>query len=89
MRQSKFGHQLARELYAIPNKKPSAVRSRGLVGEAFWASPAWAYEDEGHTVLSDDFCRQQRDDALENFDLNVAFLQRSGPMLSRLPWPRC
>jgi hypothetical protein len=66
-------------MYAIPNKKPSAVRPRELVGEAIWASQAWAYEDEGHTVLSDDFCRQQRDDALENFDLNMAFFATLRP----------
>jgi hypothetical protein len=79
LRQSKFGHQLTRDMYAIPNKKPSAVRPREFVGEAFWASQAWAYEDEGHTVLSDDFCRQQRDDALENFDLNMAFFETIRP----------
>ena len=73
LRQSKFGHRLAREMYAVPNKKPSAVRRREDVGEAFWASQAWAYEDEAHTILSDEFCSQQRDNALENFDLNMAF----------------
>ncbi|MHA7289554.1 GIY-YIG nuclease family protein [Arthrobacter sp. MDT3-24] len=73
LRQSKYGHRLTREMYAVPNKKPSAVRPREDVGEAFWASQAWAYEDEAHTILSDEFCSQQHDNALENFDLNMAF----------------
>lgn len=34
---------------------------------------AWAYEDEGHTRLTDEFCSRQREAALENFDLNMAF----------------
>jgi hypothetical protein len=73
LRQSKFGHRLTREMYAIPNKKPSTKVPREVVGEAFWASQAWAYEDEDHTILSDEFCRLQREAALENFDLNMAY----------------
>jgi len=73
LRQSKYGHRLTREKYAVPNKKPSTVVPREYVSEAYWASQAWAYEDEDHTILSDEFCRQQRDEALENFDLNMAF----------------
>lgn len=79
LRQSKFGHHLTREKYAVPNKKPSAVRPREYVGEAYWASQDWAYEDEGHTVLSDEFCRQQHDEALENFDLNMTFFAQLAP----------
>lgn len=73
LRQSKFGHQLTRNMYAIPNKKPSTKVPREVVGEAFWASQAWAYEDEDHTILSDEFCRLQQEAALENYDLNMAF----------------
>ncbi|PTT66998.1 hypothetical protein DBR22_09800 [Arthrobacter sp. HMWF013] len=74
LRQSKFGHRLTREMYAIPNKKRSTrYVPREYAGEGYWASQAWAYEDEDHTILSDEFCEQQRDDALENFDLNMAF----------------
>ncbi|MBG0738893.1 GIY-YIG nuclease family protein [Paeniglutamicibacter antarcticus] len=38
-----------------------------------WAALAGVHEDEGHTRLSDDFCRLQREAALENFDLNMVF----------------
>lgn len=80
LRQSKFGHQLTREKYTIPNKKPSAVRPREYVGEASWASQDWAYEDEDHTILSDEFCRQQHKEALENFDLNMGFFAQLSPV---------
>ncbi|KRE44563.1 hypothetical protein ASG92_12915 [Arthrobacter sp. Soil736] len=34
------------------------------------------YEDEGHRIHSDDFCSRQREAALENFDLNMAFFRQ-------------
>lgn len=73
VRPGKYGHRLVRDLYAVPNKKPTGRTPRDMVTEEFWASQAWAYEDEDHTILSDEFCRLQREAALENFDLNMAF----------------
>lgn len=37
------------------------------------------YEDDEHTVHTDEFCRLQREAALENFDLNMAFFARISP----------
>lgn len=73
LRQSKYGHHLTRKMYAIPNKTSSTRVPREVMGEKFWASQAWAYEDEDHKILSERFCEVQRAAALENFDLNMAF----------------
>jgi hypothetical protein len=69
----KYGHRLTRERYAVVNKKPTGRISRDQVSAEFWESRDWAYEDADHTVLSDEFCKLQREAALENFDLNMAF----------------
>ncbi|MHA7289550.1 GIY-YIG nuclease family protein [Arthrobacter sp. MDT3-24] len=69
----KYGHRLTRELYAVVNKKPTGRIYREQVSAEFWEAQDWAYEDADHTVLSDEFCILQREAALENFDLNMAF----------------
>lgn len=73
VRAGKYGHRLTRELYAIINKKPTGRTPRDQMSAESWESEDWAYEDADHTVLSDEFCRPQREAALENFDLNMAF----------------
>jgi hypothetical protein len=73
MRPGKYGHRLTREMYAQVNKTSSTRVPRETYSDELWAAVAWAYEDEDHTRLSDEFCRRQRDAALENFDLNMAF----------------
>lgn len=73
VRPGKYGHRLCRDLYALPNRKPSFRFSRDMFTDRFWAESAWAYEDEDHTRHSDEYCLRQRADALENFDLNMAF----------------
>jgi hypothetical protein len=73
VRTGKYGHRLTREMYAHVNKTSSTRAPREMYSDELWASLAWAYEDEGHTRLSEEFCRRQRDAALANFDLNMAF----------------
>jgi hypothetical protein len=69
----KYGHRLTRELYAAIKNKPTGRISRDQVSAEFWESQDWAYEDADHTVLSYEYCQLQREAALENFDLNMAF----------------
>ncbi|GAB3557819.1 hypothetical protein GCM10027405_03290 [Arthrobacter alkaliphilus] len=69
----KYGHRLTREMYAMVNKTSSTRLPREWYTDEQWESLAWAYEDEEHTRLSDDFCARQREAGLENFDLNMAF----------------
>ncbi|AOT04709.1 GIY-YIG nuclease family protein [Arthrobacter sp. U41] len=76
MRPGKYGHRLTREMYAVVNKRPSVRMPEYMLTDELRAYLAPRYEDEDLTILSDDFCRQQREDALENFDLNMAFFSQ-------------
>lgn len=76
IRPGKYGYRLAREQYALPNKVPSSRFPREMYTDAMWAYLGWMFEDEDHTQFSDEYCRGQREDALENFDLNMAFFAK-------------
>ncbi|GAB2516325.1 hypothetical protein [Paramicrobacterium agarici] len=73
IRPGKYGFYLSRETYAIPNRKPTSHAPRELFSAEDWKALDWAYEDEEHTHHSDEYCTVQRERALENFDLNMAF----------------
>jgi hypothetical protein len=72
-RAGKYGHRLTRDQYAIPNKMSSTRAPRWMFSDEQWAELGWMYEDDEHTRHTDEFCRLQREGALENFDLNMAF----------------
>lgn len=72
-RAGKYGHRLTREQYAIPNKASSTRAPRWMFSDEQWAELGWMYEDDEHTRHTDEFCRLQREAALANFDLNMAF----------------
>lgn len=76
IRPGKYGHRLTREMYALVNKTSSTKLPREMYSDDRWAALAWAYEDEDHTILSDEYCLRQREAALENFDLNMAFFSQ-------------
>lgn len=44
-----------------------------MLTDEFRAALGWQFEDSDVTIRSEEFCRRQREDALENFDLNMAF----------------
>lgn len=73
IRPGKYGHRLTREMYALANKKSSARISEHMLTEELRTLLAPHFEDAGFTIRTDEYCRQQRRDALENFDLNMAF----------------
>ena len=73
VRPGKYGFRLVRDLYALPNKTSSIYVPREMYSDENWATLDWMYEDAEHRKLSDEFCRLQRDAALENFDLNMAY----------------
>lgn len=76
VRAGKYGYRLSRETYAVPNKTSSTRVPKDMVSDELWAELDWAYEDAEHTRLSDAFCERQREDALENFDLNMAYFAK-------------
>lgn len=83
IRPGKYGHRLTRDVYALPNKRSSHYENR--VREWFtddqWAADAWVYEDDAHTRYSDEYVEYQRERALRNFDLNMAFFARLDPQV--------
>lgn len=69
----KYGFRLVRDLYAVPNPRPSGRAPRELFTAEQWAATDWAYADVDHTTHSDEYMQSQRESALENYDLNMAF----------------
>ncbi len=88
LRASKYSHRLTRDEYALVNKTSSTRVPREMYSCEMWASLNWADEDEEHTRLSDDFCTRHREAALENFDLNMAFLRRFPRQTLTMYWRR-
>lgn len=86
MRPGKYGHRLTREMYALVNKKPSTRIPEHMLTDELRAFLAPHYEDAELTILTDEFCRRQREAALENLDLNMAFYvgQSSWDMRKRI-----
>jgi hypothetical protein len=76
LRVSKYNHRLKRHEYALPNKTNTTWLPPEMYTEEHWAALGWMYEDDEHRIYSDEFCRLQREAALENFDLNKAFFRQ-------------
>lgn len=76
LRASKYSHRLTRDEYALVNKRNSTRPPREYCTDAEWEADAWAFEDEDHTLLTDEYCAMHREAALENFDLNMAFFKQ-------------
>lgn len=74
----RFGHKMTRDLFAYPNRKPKDLLRKEQVDERLWQKTAWAYRDEDHTEHSDAYLLWQRDGALRNFDLSMAYFNSIG-----------
>jgi hypothetical protein len=68
----KYGLRIDRDTYAVINKRSSFYWKRE-VNPRLWDAIAEDYEDEDHRFLTDEWCERQREDALANFDLNMAY----------------
>lgn len=73
-RGSKNGLRLVREEYARINKRSSFHVPREL-HPAYWDARAGDFDDDEHRFYTDEWCEHQREEALENFDLNIAFMR--------------
>lgn len=74
----KYGLTIDRDTYAVINKRSSMYWKRD-VNPALWDAIAEDYEDEDHRILTDEWCERQREDALANFDLNMAYFASLDP----------
>ena len=73
LRDSKFGFRMTRSMYGYPSRAPHNRIPREQVSDSFWTDVAWAYRDDEHTRLSDAYLLVQRDEALRNYDLSMAY----------------
>lgn len=76
LRASRYSYRCKRHEYAQPNKTNTLWTQREDCTEEQWAAEAWKFEDDEHLIYSDEFCKLQREAALENFDLNKAFFRQ-------------
>lgn len=70
---------MTRELYAYPNRSPKARFDWSLVDERLREGTAWAYRDEERSRHSDAYLLVQRDQALRNYDLSMAYFKSLDP----------
>ncbi|GAA2250934.1 GIY-YIG nuclease family protein [Herbiconiux moechotypicola] len=68
----KYGHRLMRERYALADKKLTVHLPRDWSPSLWDAMDSW-FEDEDHRIYTDAHCAELREEALVNFDLNMAF----------------
>jgi hypothetical protein len=67
----KQGLRIDRTRYAAVNKNSSHHFPREL-DPILWDSQANCFEDEDHRKYTDEWCQRQQQNALKNFDLNMA-----------------
>lgn len=79
LRSSRYGFTVSREMYGLPNRKPSQRPNRERYSEERWQQMAWAYRDDEYREHSDLFCVAWRDMALVNFDLSMAYFDSLNP----------
>lgn len=69
----KYGLRIERETYAQINKRSSSYFPRDAYPEGYWEAVAHNYDDDEHRFMSDEWCQGHQAQALENFDLNMAY----------------
>lgn len=79
VRPGKYGLRLTREMYALVNKKSSTRIPEYMLTDELRAELQPHFEDEAMTIRTDEYCRRQRELALENFDLNMAYFASIPP----------
>lgn len=67
-----LGLKISRENYATINKRSTAPRWSREEDPVLWDSLDHIFEDDEHRILTDEWCKEQREQALMNYDLNMA-----------------
>ena len=68
-----LGLRMTREDYARINKRSSMDRWPREMNPELWDGLDHIYEDPEHRIYTDEWCAQNQQQALENFDLNLAY----------------
>jgi len=64
---------MTRAMYGYPNRTPHQRWRREQMPETCWADRAWQFRDEEQTRFSDEFLLWNRDQAMRNLDLSLAY----------------
>lgn len=67
-----LGLRISRDVYATINKRSSSPRWNRDDNPELWDALDSVYEDAEHRILTDEWCEEHRERALQNFDLNMA-----------------
>lgn len=81
VREGKYGLNLTREKYAPANKRSSISGPKELYPPGVWDALDDLHEDEDHRTYTDEAVNTMQENALINFDLNMAYfesLEREG-----------
>jgi hypothetical protein len=70
---SQFGNVMSRATYGYPSRTPHQRFRRDQMPARYWAERAWQFRDEEQTRFSDAFLLWNRDRALRNLDLSLAY----------------
>lgn len=70
---SQFGDVMARATYGFPSRTPHQRFRRDQMPARYWEGRAWQFRDEEQTRFSDAFLLWNRDEALRNYDLSLAY----------------
>lgn len=70
---SQFGDVMARATYGYPSRTPHQRFRREQMPARYWEGRAWQFRDEEQTRFSDAFLLWNRDEALRNYDLSLAY----------------
>ena len=70
---SRFGDVMTRAMYGYPNRTPHQRWRREQMPARLWEGRAWQFRDEAQTRFSDAFLLWNRDQALRNLDLSLAY----------------
>lgn len=66
---------MTRASFGLPRRNPKQRLRRELMSESMWESMDWAFRDDEHRELSDAFLLMNRDRALRNYDLSMAYFE--------------
>lgn len=70
---SQFGDVMSRATYGYPSRTPHQRFRRDQMPARYWADRAWQFCDEEQTRFSDAFLLWNRDRALRNLDVSLAY----------------
>lgn len=78
LRRTKLGLKMSRDSYLPDSTRVSVPQPfRFDMSAEAWERTAWRFTDDSRTFYSDEYAQVLREEALRNFDLNLAYFRRT------------